>query len=459
MGCGARRTLLQMRITKGLVGQKVPDQKAQGMPLNKSTAAMPLGESSDNHISAELLSEARSLLRGELTLPLAVLDQQKLTNNIRWMQQFADLAGVQLAPHGKTGMLPALFLQQIAAGAWGMTLATVPQAMVAAAHGVKRILLANQLVGRTEMQLVAQMQRNGIEFYCLLDSLENLQQLDAFFSSQGLTLNVLLEIGVAGGRSGVRSFATATELAQQVQQAKAVQLAGLEFYEGVIKAPDQPSAIRQFVQSCISFSLELQQQQLFSAPKILLSGAGSAFYDLVASAFGSALLPDSFIPLIRPGCYLFFDLGIYQQAQQDVLQRSALACQVDGQLHNALEVWAYVLSRPEPGLAIIGLGKRDMAFDAGLPLVSQHFRPQLTDIQSQSQEQAQNIPTAADPRMHITKMMDQHALLQLPPDGDLAVGDMLSFAGSHPCLTIDKWRYLAVLDDDFQVRRWYETFF
>jgi D-serine dehydratase len=435
-----------MRITKGLA-----DQKVLASPL--SSIITP----TINTATGEWTTEARSLLQGELTLPLAVLNQTLLQNNIRWMQQFADLAGVQLAPHGKTGMLPALFLQQISAGAWGMTLATVPQALVAAAHGVKRILLANQLVGRAEMQQVAAMQRSGVEFYCLVDSLENLQQLDNFFSSQSLTLKVLLEIGVTGGRSGVRSFTAALELAHQVKACKAVQLAGVEFYEGVIKAPDQPTAICQFVQSCINFSLELQQQQLFATSQILLSGAGSAFYDLVAGAFGAAALPDSFIPLIRPGCYLFFDLGIYQQAQQDVLQRSALACQVEGQLHNALEIWAYVLSRPEPQLAIVGLGKRDMAFDAGLPLVSQHFRP--VSAPDQSQTQTQHIPTAADPKMQISKMMDQHALLQLPPDSDLAVGDMLSFAGSHPCLTLDKWRYLAVLDEDFQVRRWYETFF
>ncbi|RVU35505.1 amino acid deaminase [Rheinheimera riviphila] len=396
-----------------------------------------------------------------MTLPIAVLDQQKLTNNIRWMQQFADLSGVQLAPHGKTGMLPALFLQQIAAGAWGMTLATVPQALVAAAHGVKRILLANQLVGRAEMQQVATMQQQGIEFYCLLDSPENLTQLDNFFSSQGLTLKVLLEIGVAGGRSGVRSFDAALELAQQVKHSKALLLAGVEFYEGVIKAPDQSAAIRQFIQSCIGFSLELQQQQLFATPQILLSGAGSAFYDLVSEAFQAAALPDNFMKLIRPGCYLFFDLGIYQQAQQDLLKRSALACQVNGELHNALEVWAYVLSRPEPQLAIIGFGKRDMAFDAGLPKVSQHFRPDAEPAKNQSAriQPTQRQPKAADARMHISKIMDQHALLQLPPDCDLAVGDMLSFAGSHPCLTLDKWRYVAVLDEDYQVRRWYETFF
>jgi len=433
-----------MRVTKGLTDQ------ASALPFPSATAAMAPAA------SGEFTTAARSLFDGELTLPLAVLDQQKLTNNIRWMQQFADLAEVQLAPHGKTGMLPALFLQQIAEGARGITLATVPQAMVAAAHGVRRILLANQLVGRAEMQQVAKLQQNGIEFYCLVDSVENLLQLEHFFSAQSCTLNVLLEIGVAGGRSGVRSFTAALALAQQIKTCKAVQLAGVEFYEGVIKAPDQSAAIGLFVQSCINFCLELQQQQLFATAQILLSGAGSAFYDLVAGAFAAAALPENCIPLIRPGCYLFFDLGIYQQAQQDVLKRSTLACQVEGDLHNALEVWAYVLSRPEPQLAIIGLGKRDMAFDAGLPLVSQHFRAVAASAQSQPEQRS---PKAADPRMQISKMMDQHALLQLPPDADLVVGDMLSFAGSHPCLTLDKWRYLAVLDEDNQVRRWYETFF
>jgi D-serine dehydratase len=455
-----------MPITKGLAGlniQAAPSasEDALRITLDEHTEArlgslQPYAEvkvSQQMESAPWFHSTAKSLLQGELTLPLAVLDPQKLTNNIRWMQQFADLAGVQLAPHGKTGMIPALFLQQIAAGAWGMTLATVPQALVAAAHGVKRILLANQLIGRAEMQQVAQMQQQGIEFYCLLDSSENLQQLEHFFSRQGGTLKVLLEIGVTGGRSGVRHFADALALAQQVYQSKAIQLAGVEFYEGVIKAPDQPAAIQQFVHSCIGFSLELQQQQLFATPEVILSGAGSAFYDLVAQAFQTAALPDHFIKLIRPGCYLFFDLGIYQQAQQQVLSRSALACQLEGQLHNALEVWAYVLSRPEPQLAIIGLGKRDMAFDAGLPKVSQHVRPQGDDAAATTR------PQAADPRMVLTKMMDQHALLQLPADCDLVVGDMLSFTGSHPCLTLDKWRFLAVLDEDYQIRRWYPTYF
>jgi D-serine dehydratase len=280
----------------------------------------------------------------------------------------------------------------------------------------------------------------------------------------------------------VRSLAQAKTLAQHISKLPALRLRGVEFYEGVIKGADQSQQIRLFVDECIAFTLLCRAEGLFAPGDILFSGAGSAWYDLVAEQIGAAglaqtalatasceqqVLPQhsgqqepqlhlqqtqnpqkqQIVPLLRPGCYLFFDLGIYQQAQHQLLARSALACGVQGELQNALEVWAYVLSLPEPGLAVIGLGKRDIAFDAGFALVQQYYRP------------GEAAPVAADRRFVIEKMMDQHAILKIPPDADLAVGDMLSFAGSHPCLTLDKWRYLAVLDSDYQVRQLYPTFF
>lgn len=390
-----------------------------------------------------------NLLQEQVELPVAVLNAELVANNLRWMQQFAQQAGMQLAPHGKTGMLPALFQQQMTHGAWGMTLATVAQVSAAAAAGIPRILLANPLVGLRAMQQIAELQQQGLEFYCLLDDAGHLAQLEQFFTACGQELKVLLEVGVPGGRSGVRTHEDAMALAQKIRQSHSIRLVGLEFYEGVVKAPqsDLPTAIRSFIDDCLALFARLHRQQLFQADQILLTGAGSAWYDIVAAAFADAKLPSTVLPLLRPGCYVFFDLGIYQQAQQEVLARSALACQVDGALQNALEVWAYVLSRPEPELAIIGLGKRDIAFDAGLALVSQHYRPGTT------------APVAADRNWQLQKIMDQHAILKIPAAADLAVGDMLSFAGSHPCLTVDKWRYLAVMDSDFHIRKLYPSYF
>src|SRR5215472_18743311 len=84
-----------------------------------------------------------NLLHEDLTLPTAVLYEEKLAHNLAWMQKFADAYGAKLAPHGKTTMAPKLWHRQLQAGAWGITLATVHQTRVAYAHGVRRVLMAN----------------------------------------------------------------------------------------------------------------------------------------------------------------------------------------------------------------------------------------------------------------------------------------------------------------------------
>ena len=88
----------------------------------------------------------------DVSLPALVIHRQALEHNIRWMQAFVSNSGAELAPHGKTSMVPALFRRQLEEGAWGMTLATAVQTRAAYAHGVRRILMANQLVGAPNMR-------------------------------------------------------------------------------------------------------------------------------------------------------------------------------------------------------------------------------------------------------------------------------------------------------------------
>ena len=116
-------------------------------------------------------------------------------------------------------------------------------------------------------------------------------------------------------------------------------------------------------------------------------------------------------------------------------------------LRPALQLWACVQSRPEPGRAIVGLGKRDAAFDAGLPLPVLRYR---------SGEAA---PRDVPAHWRLGAMMDQHAFLELADDDDLQVGDLLCFDISHPCLTFDKWRHLLRVDDAWRVTGAVRTFF
>lgn len=387
-----------------------------------------------------------NLLKEDLSLPAAVLSQSRLEHNLAWMQRFASEYGAKLAPHGKTTMAPRLFARQLAAGAWGITLATAHQTRVAYAHGVRRVLMANQLVGRRNMAIVAELLADpSFEYFCLVDSPDQVQQLAAHFGAAQRPVQVLIELGVAGGRTGVRDEAQWQAVLDALAKANgAVQLAGVEVYEGVLQ---DEAAIRALLQRAVRALHDLADAGRIERSPAVLSGAGSAWYDVVAEEFAKADIGAPLDVVLRPGCYLTHDVGIYRSAQAQVETRNPVAQRMRASLLPALQLWAYVQSVPEPERAIVALGKRDAAFDAGLPAPAAHFRP------------GQSVTAPAPAHWKITGMMDQHAYLHIAAGDDIRIGDMIAFDISHPCLTFDKWRQMAVIDDDYNVVDVVQTFF
>jgi len=151
--------------------------------------------------------------------------------------------------------------------------------------------------------------------------------------------------------------------------------------------------------------------------------------------------------VLRPGCYLTHDVGSYRKAQERILAHNPVAHRMSSGLIPALHVWAYVQSIPEEEKAIVGLGRRDAAFDSGLPVPALYYRP------------ASAAPKQAPPHWETIKIMDQHAYLKTAPGDDLQVGDMVGFDICHPCLTFDKWRTLPIVDEDFNVIEIIQTYF
>ncbi len=117
----------------------------------------------------------------------------------------------------------------------------------------------------------------------------------------------------------------------------------------------------------------------------------------------------------------------------------------------ALEIWAYVQSRPEPDKAILTMGKRDASYDDHMPVPLKWYRPEAGANR--------RAPLAIGPGHAVTNMNDQHAYLKVPADSPLRVGDMVGFGISHPCLTFDKWPMIALVDDDYNVVDAIRTFF
>ena len=410
-------------------------------PLNKGIGALECATTAE-----EIAGLGWNLLREDLHLPAAVLYRAKIEHNLRWMQRFIDTYGAKLAPHGKTTMAPKLFDMQLKGGAWGITLATAHQVQVAYAHGVRRVLVANELVGRQNMRMIADMVADPeFEFYCLVDSVANVEQLGAYFQERELRLKVLVELGVMGGRCGVRDDAQLGGVMKALEHWKeAVELCGVEIYEGVLKDVEN---IRAFLRRACDATKWMVEEELVKRRPALISGAGSAWYDVVAEELAAAGFGNSVEIVLRPGCYLTHDVGNYETQQQRILQSNPVARQMRSGLVPALHIWTYVQSIPEPELAVVAMGRRDAAFDSGLPRPALHYRPGGKE------------PRAVPAHWETTKLMDQHGYLKISAGDDLRVGDMVSFNISHPCLTFDKWRVLAVVDEKYDVVDVVKTYF
>lgn len=378
-------------------------------------------------------------------LPVMTLRESALANNTAVMQSYVERHGLLFAPHMKTHMAPALAARQVAAGAWGVTVASVQQAMVAWEHGVHRILVANEVLDPTGLAWLASRRAADPEadVLCYVDSPAGVAAGRAAQAAVDGTLHVLVEVGFPGGRTGVRTAAAARDLAQLAHDG-GLALRGVSGYEGGLPGVD---AARAYVEGVLDVAVAVRP--LVDGPRALLSMGGSAWFDGVVDAV--AARPDDLDVLLRSGAYLTHDDGFYAE-------RTPFGRHPDeGALVPAIEVWGRVTSYPEPGLALVAVGKRDISFDEGLPVVRGVRPGGAADV-------AQVVPPSG--AVTVTRLDDQHCYLALADGaaeadgwGGLTPGDVVVFGISHPCTVFDKWRQVVVLDDDDTVLDTIATWF
>ena len=419
------------------------DERTKGFPYGTPPMAL-------NRIG----EQGWQLLNGALPFPLAVLKDAALAHNHCWMRDFTSATGVLLAPHGKTTMAPQIFAQQLAAGAWGITVATVQQLTVCVRFGVRRVIMANQLVGPSAVAEVIRLQEAHpeLEFFFLVDSEAQLRLIEAEAERHPMSrpLTALLELGIPGGRTGCRSQTQASALASAIAASASVDLAGIECYEGLQLTGDSAhdaDFVTGLMHAVRELALACDAAGQFAGTAIVLSAGGSAAFDVVARELPTRLSKPVHT-ILRSGCYVTHDSGFYARMLDNVRLRSGARWQSRPGLQPALEVWAQVQSRPEPGLAILTMGKRDASFDIDLPRPQWHFRAGRDTL-----------PCPAPDSWRIAAMNDQHAYLHVPADADLQVGNLIGTGISHPCTTFDKWRVLFTVDDRYRVTGAIRTFF
>lgn len=399
------------------------------LPTDKGMPAWSVGMS-----LADFVDSRPSVSSGGFFHPLLTADGAALDGNIGAMADYVKQHDALLCPHGKTTMSPQVLRRQLDAGAWGVTAATISQVRSFRAFGARRILLANDLVDPAGLDWVLEeLDRDPeFEFYAYVDSAAGLDLVRASIERRAplRPLQLLVELGVPGGRTGCRTVAEAVALARAVREVDGVRLAGLAGYEGVLGHDNDPatlSAVRAYLRD-LRAALGVIAEADPVPQDLIVSAGGSMWFDLVVDELGPGATGGLARLVLRSGCYVTHDHGTYQSSGPSSRGHGP-------QLRPALRLWAEILSTPEPGLAIAGFGRRDCSFDMGLPIPLQRLAPG-----------GRCEPVEAT---WTRELNDQHAFLT--HDGALRVGDVLAFGISHPCTTFDKWRLVPVVDQALTV--------
>jgi D-serine deaminase-like pyridoxal phosphate-dependent protein len=333
--------------------------------------------------------------------PLLTLDRSATAHNVALMSDWLGERGLEIAPHGKTTMAPQLWQELLDAGAWGITLATGWQVQLARSFGIRRIVLANELVDPVILRwLGTELADPGFDFVCWVDSSEAVALMREGLARAPRPVSVIVELGA--GRTGARSLEAALAVAAAVEAAPELRLAGVGGYEGSsgnTRSPEDVAAVERFLDLVVAAHDAIAWQR---TP--IVTAGGSAYFDLVAARLGP--LVGRATVILRSGAYHLHDEGFYR----GITPMPGLRPAVHG--------WSRVVSRPEPALAVLDGGKRDFPYDLGLPTTG--YGP-------------------------VSKLNDQHAYLPVDAVGGPMVGDVLRLGLSHPCTAFDKWRLVPVV--------------
>ncbi|MGW4130077.1 amino acid deaminase [Amycolatopsis japonica] len=369
--------------------------------------------------------------------PFVVLDEEAVEHNLRTMAAWCAERGVALAPHGKTTMAPQLFERQLQHGSWGITCANAGHLRIYRAFGVSRILLANQLLDPSGLKwLAAELDADDdFEFVCWVDSVRGVELMTEALRGARRKVDVLVELGAEGGRTGVRDTETALAVAEAAHASPALRLRGSGGYEGALSHHTDEKSL-QLISSYVDGLRELvfafhAKGLLDDAGQIIVTGGGSAYFDRVADELTKDWGGLDVLPILRSGAYVTHDDGFYR-----VISPLGEHPRIGGvaSFRSALRAWAQVTSKPTDDLALLTIGKRDASFDEGMP------EPRLI-------RKGDGPPSALEGHS-IQKMNDQHAFLTLPASSPVEVGDWVALGLSHPCTVFDKWPLIPVVGPD-----------
>ena len=238
----------------------------------------------------------------DIDTPALIIDREKMLDNIKFMQAYADRHNVSLRPHTKTHKMPALAKLTENYGAKGIAVAKVGEAEAMAAAGLKDIFIANEIVGNIKWERIRKLAESisisfGIDSPCQVEGIEKV------FANEAKPAEVLIEIEVGENRSGIILEEDYFKLLETIKTCPHVHLKGVFSHDGnTYGAKD--------LAECFELATAAQKRTVYFANLAREQG-----FECSVVSYGSTPTFMNDVPImegiteLRPGTYIFMDVG------------------------------------------------------------------------------------------------------------------------------------------------------
>ena len=282
----------------------------------------------------------------QLDTPVLVVDLDILDRNIETVHSFFRGVEARVRPHVEPHRCPAIAHRQLAAGGTvgGISVTTVGEAEVFVQHGFNDVFVANEVVAPQKIGRLSALAHQA-KVTVAADSLQGVRDLSEAAQTNGVTLNVAVDIHTRLERGGVEPGRPAVDLAKVIQAVQGLNFAGLMTYEGPILVEDGDELAAES-RRCVQRVLDTRQMVEQAGLDVgLVSVGGTHNYEIAGAMAGVTEVP--------AGSYALMDQRYSRHRPQ---------------LAPAARVMATVISRPEPTKAIMDVGQKAIATDTGLPV-------------------------------------------------------------------------------------------
>jgi 3-hydroxy-D-aspartate aldolase len=242
-----------------------------------------------------------NLTKAELPTPALLVDLDLFEANLNKMAEHCRQAGCSFRPHAKTHKCPEIAKRQVAAGALGICVATVPEAESMVAAGVPGVLLTSPIVEPGKIARMVRLAKSG-DVMLAIGHPRQAELLSAAAEEGQVTVSVLVDVDVGDRRTGILPGEPALELARLIARSKRLRLRGVQAYSGssshTLGFEAREKASREAMNQAV------RTRELFDRSGLkteILSGGSTGTYNIDSQIKG--------VTELQVGSFIFMDVG------------------------------------------------------------------------------------------------------------------------------------------------------